>query len=257
MKNLLLLPLFAFALGFVARAETANLNELVATAERGIERGMLRASAADIAAAVNPVEAALAADPKNPALLYTRAFAHYAMMAPLYSNKDKEPLEQEFTKALALLERVRGQPWEAEAAGLASNIYGQLIGIRGGMSAIQLGPKAGMTLQRAEHVLPDSPRTLFYRGTSLYNTPPMFGGDLDKATARLQAAVDAFGKADPAAPGPHWGLASTLTWLGMAKQKAGDLAAARAAWEAALKLEPDYGWVKFGLLPSLDRPAKK
>lgn len=256
MKILILTPLF-FLAALLARAESTDLAKLVADAERGIERGMLRASAADIEAAVKPIDAAFATDPKNPALMYTRAFAHYAMMAPLHSSKDQEPVDRELTKALSLLEHVKGQPWEAEAAGLASNICGQLISIRGGMAGMQLGPKAGMLMSRAEKALPGNARVLFYRGTSLFNTPPQFGGDPDVGAKLMQQAVDAFAKRDAGAAGPHWGQASALTWLGIAKQKAGDHAAARAAWEKALQLEPDYGWVKFALLPSLDQKATK
>jgi predicted TPR repeat methyltransferase len=68
--------------------------------------------------------------------------------------------------------------------------------------------------------------------------------------------VDGFAAAPPT-DGPHWGHTEALTWLGFARQKTGDLAAARAAWQQALAIEPNYAWVKFALLPSLDKPAAK
>ncbi len=250
MKTKLLLILLAIATG--ARAQTPDAAAIAADAERAIERAYLRASETSLAAAVQPLDAALAADPKNPALLYTRAFAYFAAIPPLRIKKNNDAMLGQFEKAIALLERVKGQPWEAEAAALHGSILGEIIGLKGGMSGMTLGPKSGRLLDRAAKALPDNPRVLLFRGTSLFSTPALFGGDAAAGMKLLQQSADIFAAAkDAAAPGPHWGRADALTWLGIAKQKAGDTAAARDAWEQALVLEPDYGWVKFGLLPSL------
>jgi tetratricopeptide (TPR) repeat protein len=255
MKTKLLLT--ALSLIATLQSAPADFHALVAEAECGIERAYLRASETSLAVAVQPIDAALAADPKNPALLYTRAFAHYAALPSLHVKKDKDALQAELKKAADLLERVKGQPWEAEAAALHSAILGQLIGIQGGLSGMTLGPKSNRLIARAEKALPGNPRVLFFQALSLFNTPAAFGGDSVAGTELFQQSADAFAKADLTTPGPHWGRADALTWLGIAKQKAGDVAAARAAWEQALSLEPDYGWVKFALLPSLDQPSKK
>ncbi len=244
------LLLTAFALAATLRAQSLDAPAVAATAERALERAYLRASETDLAAA-QPLVVALAADPKNPALLYTRAFAHYAAAPALRRKKDNTTLRAELEKAVALLERVKGQPWEAEAAALHSGILGQLIGIRGGMAGMTLGPKSNRLMARAEKSLPANPRVLLFRGISLLNSPSAFGGDPVKGAQVLAQSVAEFAKADPALPGPHWGHADALTWLGIAKQKAGDAVGARAAWEQALALEPDYGLVKFTLLPSL------
>jgi tetratricopeptide (TPR) repeat protein len=255
MKTQLLL--LTLALAPALRAGPPGAAALAAGAERAIERAYLRASTGDLAAAVPPLAAALAADPNNPALLYERAFAHYAALPALRPKNDKPAMIAELEQAIALLERVKGQPWEAEAAALHGGILGQLIGFKGGMAGMTLGPKSASLLARADEALPGNPRVLLFRGISLINTPPAFGGDPAKGAQLLQQALDAFGKSDAAAPGPQWGRADALTWLGIAKQKAGDAAAARTAWEQALALEPDYAWVKFALLPALDQKKAK
>ena len=72
----------------------------------------------------------------------------------------------------------------------------------------------------------------------------------------LAAAVQSLDAALAVAPpGPAWGHADALVWLGIAQQRAGDSAAARAAWQQALAIEPGFAWVKYALLPSLDRPS--
>lgn len=256
MKTKLLLT--ALALASLVRAASATTAPIADT-ERALERAYLRASATDLAVAVKPLDAALAADPKNPALLYTRAFAHYAALPAMRAANDKPAMIAELEKAAALLDRVKGQPWEAEAAALHGGLLGQLIGLKGGLAGMTLGPKSSSLLARAETALPGNPRVLLFRGISLVNTPPNFGGDPAKGAQLLAQAAEAFAKADAtaAAPGPHWGHADALTWLGLAKQKSGDVAGARVAWEQALALEPDYGWVKFALLPSLDQKTAK
>ena len=255
MKNQILLTVLALAVS--ARAETSNASAIAAEAERAIERAYLRASETQLAEAAQPLAAALAAEPKNPALLYERAFAHYAATSPLRAANKKDAMLAEFDKAIALLERVHGQPWDAEAAALHGTILSNLIGLKGGMTGMTLGPKSGQLLARADKALPGNPRVALFRGIALLNTPPMFGGDPAEGGKLLQQSADAFASADAAAPGPHWGRADALTWLGLAKQKTGDAAAARTAWDQALALEPDYAWVKFALLPSLDQKKPK
>lgn len=254
LPSLLTRLLVALALAVSARAQTATA--IPADTEHAIEVAYLHASSTQLATAVKPLDAALAADPKNPSLLYLRAFAHYAATASLRVAHDKDGMLAEYEKAVALLERVNGQPWEAEASALRGSILGSLIGLKGGMSGMTLGPKSGRLLAEAAKALPGNPRVLLFRGISLLLTPAMFGGDPVESLKVLQQSVDAFAKADASAPGPHWGYADALTWLGLAQQKAGDLAAARRAWEQALAIEPDDGWVKFALLPSLALKSK-
>ena len=261
MKTKLLLLLLALVFNVSARADTPFDSNAT---ERAIEQAYLCASEPQLAEAVKPLGVALAADSKNPSLLYERAFAHYAATVPSRATNNKDAMLAEFEQAIALLERVRGQPWEAEACALHANILGFLIGLKGGVSGMTLGPKSNQLMARASKVLPNSPRVLLFRGEALLNTPAAFGGDPIAGVKLLQQAVDLFGametnptRATIPAAGPLWGHADALTWLGLGKKKAGDLAAARMAWQQALALEPDYAWVKFVLLPSLDPEAAK
>jgi hypothetical protein len=102
---------------------------------------------------------------------------------------------------------------------------------------------------------PDNPRILFFRGVSLVTTPEQWGGDLTLGTQLLEQAAAAF---DHQAKGAsvHWGHGESLVWLGIAKQKAGDISGARKAWQQALGLEQNYIWVKYVLLPSLEKKAE-
>jgi tetratricopeptide (TPR) repeat protein len=244
----------ALALAAIAsvRAET-----IVADAERAVERAYLRGDRAALAEAIRPIEAALAANPSDPALTYERAFAHYAASSSLFRAADKGELQSELKAAAAMLATVHGQPWQAEAAALHGSILGRLIGLEGGMSGMTLGPKSNQLISRALKENPASPRALLFHGIGLLNTPPMFGGDAAEGAKVIQRAIEAFAAAGDKSAGPHWGLADAWAWLGVAKRGSGDFAGARAAWQKALAIEPGYGWVKFALIPSLDKKASK
>ena len=251
------LLLLAAVLAANAYAEPSTTGSLAAAAERTIECAYLHADAAALAEAGKPLDAALARAPNDPALLYTRAYAYYASSALHRRPSDRAALQQCFEAATGLLKRVKGAPWEAEAAALQGSILGQLIGLKGGLAGMTLGPESSRLLARAAKAAPASPRLLMFRGISLLSTPVIWGGNPVEGAKLLQQAVDRFAASDLPADGPHWGRAVALTWLGIAKQKAGNTAGAQAAWQQALAIEPDYAWVKFALLPSLDQKAPK
>lgn len=237
--------------------EPVNAEKIAADAESIIERAGLCADAAALAAAVKPLDAALTVAPNQPALVYTRGWACYVGSGLHRGPQDRGALEQCLQEAVSFLERVKGAPWEAEAAALHGTILGELIVLQKdpAEAGATLGPKSGRLLAEAAAAAPTSPRILVFRGRSLLFTPREYGGDPAAAVALLQQAVDRFANPGTHAPGPAWGQADALTWLGIARQRAGDLAAARVAWQQALAIEPKYAWVKYALLPSLDKPA--
>ena len=225
--------------------------------EQALERAGLRLDAGTFDEAVARIDAALVREPDDPALLYTRGFAHYAGGAFFLRATNREGLRRSLESALACLERVRGEPWESEAAALQSGILGQLIGLRGGRAGMTLGPRSARLLEQAARKAPASPRVILFRGVARLNTPPLWGGDRKDAVKLVQQAVARFAVPPAASAGPRWGRAEALAWLGVTRKQTGDVAGARAAWEEALALEPDYARVKSVLLPSLGEKQKQ
>ena len=82
----------------------------------------------------------------------------------------------------------------------------------------------------------------------------MFGGDLAGGAGSLEKAVELYDKPSETVL-PRWGKAEALAWLGLARQKSGDPAGAKAAWDRALAIEPELSWIKLVLLPSLEKSA--
>jgi tetratricopeptide (TPR) repeat protein len=139
----------------------------------------------------------------------------------------------------------------AEAYALLGAVRGSLI--RAGGSAMELGPAAHEALDRALSLAPDNPRVLLQAGINTMHTPPEYGGGTDKAEGLLRRSLAAFDREPPGRPWPNWGRFDAHVWLGQVLLARADKAGARQEYEAALKIVPDSGWVKYKLLPVLER----
>jgi len=119
-----------------------------------------------------------------------------------------------------------------------------------------LGPESSRLLARAAKAAPASPRLLLFRGISLAQHTDDVGRDPVEGPSCFNKPWTACQRQCGVAR-PALGRADALTWLGLAKQKAGDAEGARTAWQQALAIEPGFAWVKFALLPSLGQKAPK
>jgi tetratricopeptide (TPR) repeat protein len=121
-------------------------------------------------------------------------------------------------------------------------------------NAITLGPKSSGILSKALGVAPKNPRVLLQNGVSKYNTPEFFGGSKKEAIKFFQHAIEAFRTVAAAdSLSPDWGFEETYAWLGISYTDKNEKDNAREAYNDALKINPEFGWVKYNLLPALDQ----
>lgn len=143
------------------------------------------------------------------------------------------------------------KPDFAEAHALLSGLYGQKIGMQP-FKAMTLGPKSDQAMERAKELAPNSPRVSLIDGTGDYFKPGMFGGDKEAALKKFERAAQLAEQEQVDDPlMPSWGHAEAHAWIGYAHMEAGRTKEARQAFEKALEINPDYGWVKEVLLPKL------
>jgi tetratricopeptide (TPR) repeat protein len=237
------------ALGLRAQIATSAL-------EKKIETVLYRADAQLAAEADAELAAALKVDPTSPELLYLQGFASYAKSSLAYLDKDKKAIGAALETAEKQLAAVKQDPWKAEASALLGMISGELIGVRGGSSAMRLGPKMRERTEAAFETLPQSPRVMICHGVMFLNTPGLFGGDKKEAMRLIKRAVAAY-ESNAAETAPRWGHAWALAWLAQASLQTDDIAGARKAAEQALALEPDYAWLKNSVLPAIEKKAAK
>ena len=185
--------------------------------------------------------------PDDARLLRAKGWALYREAIILNRAHDKTGAEQRFDEADRVLERSQALQPSGEALALRGVVLDDLIGLRGMMAGMTLGPKAVKLIQDATSLEPDNPRVLMLRGVYTFLTPEAFGGGAEKALGWLQKAAEAFDREEAMpASADAWrgGRAETFVWIGRARQKLKDTAAARMAFERALALEPDYVWAK-------------
>ena len=151
---------------------------------------------------------------------------------------------------------VKSRPRDAEVHALLGSVYGLQIA-RSSVKGMLLGRRVSGALDEAAALGPDNPRVALVQGISAFNTPPMFGGGTDKAERLLRQSLDRFAREPANRPWPNWGRFDAHAWLGQTLLRKGDRAGARAEYDRALALAPGSGWVRYVLLPALERDAKR
>jgi tetratricopeptide (TPR) repeat protein len=252
MKTRLLLA--TVLLSAVAEAQALTGRDKWADSARiEIDAAMPAGDVARIRQAGAMLERALTVFPDDPLLLHYLGYSRYReanlMRGKQVDEKQYRPLLE---VADSLLERSATKLELAETYALRSSVLGQLIGSNP-LRGMTLGRRASSAMDRAVELGPDNPRVWLLRGISAIFTPGLFGGGLDKAEDYLSKAIALFPNDTPAPPMPAWGRAEAYIWLGQMHQRRDRIDEARKAFNAALELEPDNGWVKYVLLPGLGR----
>jgi len=140
----------------------------------------------------------------------------------------------------------------AEAHALLSMTYGQKIRIQPGKGMI-LGIRSRRSIKKAKKIDSDNPRIVLSEAISHYNTPSQFGGSQEKGLAGFKRAVSLFMSEDDRPQHlPTWGKVEALTWLGIAYMQTEQYQHAQDSFEKALAINPNYGWVKYSLMPLLN-----
>jgi len=145
--------------------------------------------------------------------------------------------------------------FESEAMTILSGLH--LMHIAGNqMKAMELVPLINELLAKAHGADTANPRAYILEGILISNTPPMFGGSPEKGLQLYAKAISLFESAKKDSP-ISWGLAETYAWIGQGYVVTKQLDKAKEAYEKALKLEPDFVWVKMALLPQLEKLTKQ
>ena len=150
---------------------------------------------------------------------------------------------------------VKNDGKNAEAHALLGGLYGLQIS-KAPMKGMILGPRANGALDRAAREAPANPRVVLMQGISAFNTPAMFGGGTDKAERLLRRSIELFASEPEGKEWPNWGRFDAHAWLGQTLVSKGDRAGARAEYDKALAIAPESAWLRYVLVPALERTRK-
>lgn len=255
MRHLLLLLALGLFLPAACLAQPAD--SLIATGRADLKAGVNHGDLERMMAARAAFERA--ADTERAAWArYYAALADFRIANHLLTREEgsKDRASAHLESAVeSLKEVVRLDAESAEAWALLNSVYGRQISLSP-MKGMLLGRRSKRALQMAGRLAPDNPRVVLAAAVSDFSTPGMWGGDKERAMEGFRRAAELFATEEPADPlQPVWGHDEVYAWIGLAHLDRDEREQARAAFEKALEIEPDFGWVRYALLPGLDEAA--
>lgn len=176
------------------------------------------------------------------------ALAAYGAAGTAFSIDDKDQAKAFSKRAVELAKTHLDQfPDDADTKAILAGAYGLQMGLDP-FKGMTLGAKTSRLLHAAVDSAPERLIPNYMMAMSFYNTPRMWGGD-------KQQAVDYFKKAVAAGAAPehksNWLYLSSMAWLGIALESQELDQQAVAVFEQALRVEPEFKWVKYELLPAI------
>jgi len=224
-------------------------SDLVARFEKGnatSDVAILRAAATD----AHTLAEVTGLERERQLALYGAAYAAWRLaFLPGVGDAESKSLLDGADKDLR--EVIRTDATSAEARALLASVNGYRI--RAGGNAMELGPEAQDLLTAAARLDPNNPRVLLEQGINTFHVPAEYGGSAERAELQLRQAIVLFAREPVGRPWPNWGRFDAHVWLGQVLAARGDKDGARAEYDQALKLVPDSGYVKYKLLPMLNR----
>ncbi len=173
-----------------------------------------------------------------------KAYAHMA-------TKDNDAIAAVVDRVDELLDEY----WDLNDKNAAAHgLYSALLGLKiaqAPMKGMLYGSRATKYAAKGVELDPNDPAALYNAAGNLFYTPEQWGGDPEKAVTYLKKAVQQYGS-DAA---QDWHYLSTLALLGQAQAKVGKTDEARATYQRALAAQPTFGYVKYMLLPELDKKS--
>jgi hypothetical protein len=114
-------------------------------------------------------------------------------------------------------------------------------------------------VDRALALEPNNPRVLWIQAVPFRVMPPDRGGNLDRAIELYKMMIANAHPLDPASPFPDWGKAEALMSLASAEtaKPSPDFDGAMSNAREAIRLQPDWHYVKDILIPMIDTKAQK
>ena len=113
-----------------------------------------------------------------------------------------------------------------------------------------LGPKSGEHIEKAIKYDETEPTAWIQKASSKLHTPDMFGGNTKEAIQYYKKAINLYER-NSVLCNNNWQYINSLAWLGKAYTETDNYDKAMKTYKKVLRIEPDFGWVKYKLLRSL------
>lgn len=136
---------------------------------------------------------------------------------------------------------------------LAKAVQGGLKGLEiafSPMKGMMLGPESDRLLKESLKLEEENAFAWLQKGSSEYNTPKIFGGDVPESIKSFKKSIECFDKIKS----EHtWLKLEAMIWLGQAYHYSEKYEEAKQTYEEVLKIAPGHQWVENSLLPKTEK----
>lgn len=184
--------------------------------------------------------------------LYHLLLAQHGLLGATMADQDEDLFDDHYKKAKDNIKELIAADYQvANAKAVLSAVYGWEMAYSG-YKGMFLGGKSSTNIQDATKLDPSSPLVWQVYASSKLFTPAMFGGDIKIALSSFEKAVELY-EGNNAQRESNWRYLDALAWLGQAYEANNQKEMAKKVYGKALEIEPNFGWVKYALLPSVAR----
>jgi len=261
-KDQILLLMSIFGILFLASAQ-AQSSSSVLNAKLLAESGLFHGNIPEIHTAHQMLEQAIKDNTNSQEAYYYLGYIEY-QMAILHMTAEQrgDDISTDQDSALIYLNKAIDQLKKSidlnkksqiatESYALLSMTYGQKIRLQPRKGMV-LGIRSRRSIKRAKKINSYNPRVILAEAISNYNTPSQYGGSQEDGLEGFKHAISLFTpQEDNYQLLPTWGEIEAHTWLGIAYMQAEQYQQAQDSFEKALSINPNYGWVKYNLMPQL------
>lgn len=217
--------IFAVTLGTASAASHLNAQaapptpaaKFVDSARVEIEAASAANDGERLAKTVILLDRALTAFPKDPYVQHYRGYANYRRTVTLLRAGKMQEAAPFISASISDLQQSGDKLRWAETYALLAVMQGFRIALDPDLGR-ELGPEIGALMGQAMQIAPNNPRVLLLQAYGMQNTPPEYGGGIDKAKDLVARAIKAFETDKPAPLAPAWGKEEAL---GLQKQLGG------------------------------------
>jgi len=194
-------------------AATTPAAKFVDSARVEIDSAAAANNDARLARAIVLLDRALTAFPNDPYALHYRGFANYRRVVSLFMSGKMQEAGPFLSAAITDLQRSGDKLHWAETYALLAAMQGFRIALDPDLGR-DLGMEIGALTGEAMQIGPNNPRVLLLQAYSAQNTPPEYGGGVDRARELVARALKAFETDKPLPLAPAWGKAEAVILQG-------------------------------------------
>lgn len=254
-QNIGIIILLMMSLSASNYASNSNTKKIILEAKNISKEAYLKFDKVLFLKSNGLLERILSSEPSNAEARYYSAYNQYRLLVIEMKEKGNHLSGLYYKSAIENAKKVsRIKGYKSDGDVLLAAIYMMKLSTDKSEAPV-ISAKIYSLLKEAQLSDSANPRIYLVRGIMQFNTPPMFGGDIDSAIKNFDMAISLFNK--NAQEKIDWGYVETLAWKGQALTQKNEYRLAKRTYDRALEVEPEFGWVKYNLLPQLEKMTIK